>query len=76
MEQINFITKKEYDAGTKNVLDLAVQTFGYESNEWMTFQQARAVGRKPKAGRPGITITSKKGIVVVFNKEQTNITRR
>ncbi len=76
MSHINFVTKKEFALENKRVLDLAQETFQYKSNEWMTFQQAKAVGRKPRAGRPGVTITSKKGIMVIFNKEQTGITRR
>lgn len=76
MIQINYITKKPYDEEAQEVLTLSQLAHEFKSIEWMNHIQARAVGRKPRAGLPGTTIMTNGKVTVVFNKDQTFISRK
>jgi len=85
MEQINFITKATYNGSNQDTLNHVQIQEGYSTNEWLTFVQARNIGRKIKKGSKGVKLIKvvdyfddkkkedKKGVkgFTVFNIEQT-----
>lgn len=90
MSQLNFVTKHEYAGSNADTLAHVQNQNGFQSNEWLTFLQAKTVGRKILAGQKGIklvkflkipaTATEDEKTVpktfVVFNVDQTNVTRK
>ena len=90
MSQLNFVTKHEYTGGNEETLAITQNMLGFESNEWFTFLQAKAVGRQIRAGQKGVKLVKyltipetkderKKTVpkaFVVFNVDQTNVTRK
>jgi antirestriction protein ArdC len=45
-QQINKMSKKEYQGRNQDVLQEVKENEGYKSNEWITFVQARMLGLK------------------------------
>lgn len=76
IQQIDFITKKPYNKKSQEILTLAQYTHEFQSLEWMSYPQARAVGRKPNAKFPGTPIVHKGQVITLFNKDQTGIVRK
>ena len=85
---INHITQTPYKGKNQDNLEEARAERGYKSPEWLTFVQARQVGRTVKKGEHGTRIgrvsadkekdgTRKQGhwagFAVVFNIEQTDV---
>jgi antirestriction protein ArdC len=81
-QQINKMSKKEYQGRNQDVLQEVKENEGYKSNEWITFVQARMLGLKlVRAKGKGVKIwkigkvkdkdgeekTGDFGIAVVFN---------
>ena len=70
--QINHITRRPYERGNQAMLAEQKAACLYQSDEWLTFRQARAVGRTVKKGEHGIIL----GRVLEDRDEQTNRKRR
>jgi antirestriction protein ArdC len=81
-QQINKMSKKEYQGRNQDVLQEVKENEGYKSNEWITFVQARMLGLKLVGAKgKGVKIwkigkvedkdgeerTGDFGIAVVFN---------
>jgi len=54
--QINYVTKLQYQGKNQNELNQAKEKFGYNSNEWLTFLQAKNAGLKIKKGSKSIAV--------------------
>lgn len=76
IQQTDFITKKAYDNSTQELLTLSQYTHEFQSTEWMSYSQARAVGRKPRKGAVATSIFKDGQVIKVFNKDQTGIVRK
>lgn len=54
--QYNHITNKAYQGGNQVALMEAKEEFKFVSDSWLTFLQAKSIGRKIKKGSKGIAI--------------------
>lgn len=88
--QKNHITGVTYEGQNQATLLAEKDNRGYKSNRWLTFLQAKAVGRSIKKGEHGVPIVKfvdyqekvgdrvedRKGrkVYTVFNFEQTELT--
>jgi len=50
MEQINYTTRESYRGANIDRLTAEQKRSGYQTNEWLTFLQAKATGRNVKKG--------------------------
>ena len=81
-KQINGISKREYQGFNKINLYLVKKERGFNSNEWLTFEQAKNEGLQVKEGEHGTPVFTYKLIekdgkkqkvlryYLVFNKDQ------
>lgn len=67
--QSNAITKVIYQGNNQDVLKAQKKIKGFESNEWVTFLQAKELNRKVKAGEKGVRL-------VKFSEEETEGTKQ
>lgn len=56
MQQVNFKTKKIYSGVNQDHLAHVRGSKGYQSNQWLTFLQAKELGYKVKKGEQGVKI--------------------
>lgn len=69
MKHINAVTKKEYAGTNQGVLKKVAEKNSYISTEWLTFVQAKSLGRNIVKGQQGVKLV--KFIEDdVFNKEK------
>ena len=54
--QINHITKKEYQGKNQELLLTAYECSEYDSNEWATFMQFKTINRMVQKGEKGVRI--------------------
>jgi len=66
--QINHITKKEYTKGNANMLADVQLEKGYAKSEWITFLQAREIGKQVIKGSKGVRLCR------VFSTDKTTST--
>lgn len=68
MEQVNHKTQKPYAGENQTALQEIANKNGFDSNEWLTFLQAKESGLKVKTGSKGVRLVKLIDDVVVDKK--------
>jgi antirestriction protein ArdC len=68
-EQFNPVSKVIYQGRNQLELQTVKAQMGYKSDEWVTFLQAKELGRKIKKGEHGVSVFKGYGTVADIDKK-------
>lgn len=68
MNQYNKVSGKAYEGNNQSLLQTVKEKNGYQSDEWVTFLQAREIGLKVKKGSKGVSVF--KGFMSTTKKDE------